>query len=111
LIPHLQGRKEDFKLKILKNEEKEDFIERVDNLSYIITKDDLFYSCWDNYIKTQEEYYLPNLYIKNIYVRALFMKGILPISILRSKHNKLLLINLMRCESHLEISKSILEKQ
>lgn len=110
LIPHLQGRKEDATLKILEGEEKQVFLERVDELTGIIKNDDLFYSCWENYIKNQEVNYLPNLYIKNIFLRALFLKGVLPVSFLRSKHNKLLL-NLMRCESHHEISKSILEKK
>ena len=110
LIPHLQGRKEDATLKILEGEEKQVFLERVDELSGIIKNDDLFYSAWETYLKTQEENYLSGFYVKNIYLRALFMRGFLPISILKSKHNRLLL-NLMRCETHHEISKSILEKE
>jgi poly-gamma-glutamate capsule biosynthesis protein CapA/YwtB (metallophosphatase superfamily) len=110
LIPHLQGRKEDATLKILVGEEKQVFLERVDELSGIIKNDNLFNLSWKSYLKTQEEYYLPSFYIKNIYLKALFMKGILPVSLLRLKHSKLLL-NLMRCETHHEISKSILEKK
>jgi poly-gamma-glutamate capsule biosynthesis protein CapA/YwtB (metallophosphatase superfamily) len=110
LIPYLQGRKEDATLKILVGEEKQVFLERVDELSGIIKNDNLFNLSWKSYLKTQEEYYLPSFYIKNIYLKALFMKGILPVSLLRLKHSKLLL-NLMRCETHHEISKSILEKK
>ena len=110
LIPHLQGRKEDSTLRLLDGDEKIVFLQRVDELSGIIKNDDLFYSAWETYLKTQEENYLSGFYVKNIYLRALFMRGFLPISILKSKHNRLLL-NLMRCETHHEISKSILEKE
>ena len=108
LIPHLQGRKEDSTLRLLDGDEKIVFHERVEKLSSILKDDKLFYNSWEDFLKTQGGYYLPSFYIKNIYIRALFMKGFLPVSLLKSKHNRLLL-NLMRCETHLEISKSILE--
>lgn len=109
LIPHLQGRREDSTLKLLNGEEKKVFVERVDWLSSIIRDDKLFYSNWESFLKTQEGYYLPSFYIKNMYLRALFMRGFLPVCIFKLKHNKVLL-NLIRCETHLEISKSILKK-
>lgn len=110
LIPHLQGRKEDSTLRLLDEDEKIVFHERVEKLSSILKDDNLFYNSWEDFLKTQGGYYLPSFYIKNIYIRALFMKGFLPVSLLKSNHNRLLL-NLMRCETHLEISKSILEKK
>lgn len=110
LIPHLQGRKEDFTLRLLDGDEKKAFLERVNKLSAIIKDDNLFNNSWETFLKTQKENYLSGFYVKNIYLRALFMRGFLPVSILKSKHNRLLL-NLMRCETHHEISKSILEKE
>jgi poly-gamma-glutamate synthesis protein (capsule biosynthesis protein) len=109
LIPYLQGRKENSTLEILNENEKSKFIEKVNVLNNIIVNDKLFYEEWQKYLKTQEKFYLSSLYIKNLYLRAFFMKGILPISWLKSKHNKLIL-NLMRCEAHHEISKGILSK-
>ena len=107
LIPHRQGRKNDSTLQLLHGIEKEEFLKRVDNLNEIITNDVIFFQEWKEYLKTQEAFYLSSIYIKNIYFRFLFMKGILPKSWLRSKHN-ILLLNLMRCEAHHEISKGLL---
>lgn len=109
LLPHLQGREEDSTLVLLENKEKSAFLEKVNNLSTKITDDKAFFEEWERYIKTQEKFYLPSLYIRNFYIRALFMKGILPVSLLKSKHN-ILALNLTRCEAHSEILKKILEK-
>lgn len=109
LLPHLQGREEDSTLVLLEGEQKNRFIEKVNSLSNIITNDELFFQEWNKYLSTQEKFYLPSLYIRNFYIRALFMKGILPVSLLKSKHN-ILALNLTRCEAHSEILKKILEK-
>lgn len=107
LIPHNQGKKDNSTLQILESEEKASFLQRVEKLSLKIKDDQLFYREWNNYLNTQEKFYLSSLYVKNIYLRILFVKGFLPISMLRSKHNKLIL-NLSRCETHHEITKGIL---
>lgn len=109
LIPHLQGRKNDFTLKLLGGLEKENFLKRVDDLNKKIEDDTLFYETWEEYLKTQENFYYASFYLRNIYLRALFMKGFLPVSWLKSKH-RLLLLNLLRCEAHSEISRNILKK-
>lgn len=107
LIPHVQGREEDSTLHILEGKEKELFMKKVENLSAIIQDDKKFSGEWQKYLNTQKTFYLPSMYVRNFFIRALFFKGILPVSLLKSKHNKLLL-NLMRCEAHHEISKNIL---
>ena len=94
----------------MQDNQKEEFINKIKRLSEIITNDDLFLKAWHNYILTQEKNYLPSLYLRSFYMRALFMLGILPVSFLRSKHNKLVL-NLIRCEAHSEILKTILNKK
>jgi poly-gamma-glutamate synthesis protein (capsule biosynthesis protein) len=109
LIPHLQGRKNDFTLKILEGFDKENFLERVDALNKKLVDDTLFYETWSEYLKTQENFYFASFYLRNFFLRALFIKGFLPVSWLKSKH-KLLLLNLLRCETHYEISKNILKK-
>jgi poly-gamma-glutamate synthesis protein (capsule biosynthesis protein) len=109
LIPHLQGRKNDFTLKILEGLDKEKFLDRVDALNKKLVDDTLFYETWREYLKTQENFYFASFYLRNFFLRALFIKGFLPVSWLKSKH-KLLLLNLLRCETHYEISKNILKK-
>jgi poly-gamma-glutamate synthesis protein (capsule biosynthesis protein) len=109
LIPHVQGREEDSTLRLLDHEAKDDFLKRVSHLSTIIKNEDLFMKEWWGYLETQEIIYLPGIYIKNKYLRFLFMKGLLPVRWLKGSHNRLLL-NLMRCEAHYEISKNILNK-
>lgn len=110
VIPHFQGREMDSTLKLMNEKERDIFLNKLENLSQIIQNDDLFIENWHDYLNSQTSFYLPSLYIKNFYFRALFLKKILPASLLRFKHNKLLL-NLLRCESHYEISRDILTRE
>lgn len=110
LIPHTQGKEDDSTLKLMQDNQKEEFINKIKSLSETITNDELFLKAWHNYILTQEKFYLSSFYIKNIYLRLFFIYGIFPIFFFRRKHNKLIL-NLLRCESHNEISKTILNKK
>lgn len=109
LIPHYQGREQNSSLALLDDSEKKKFLDKIKKLSNIITDNELFFEEWEKYIKSQEKFYLSSLYIRNFFVRALFMKGLLPVSLLKGKHNKLIL-NLMRCEAHGEISQNILNR-
>jgi len=109
-IPHFQGREMDSTLQLMNENEKDAFLNKIDELSQIIQNDELFMKNWNTYLDSQESFYLPNLHVKNFYLRALFLKKILPASLLRFKHNKLLL-NLLRCETHYEISRDILTKE
>lgn len=106
-IPHFQGRFENSSLQLATGNEKQKLLDEIEKLSSQIINDEEFEKSWNNYLKNDEEFYLSSLYVKNFFIRALFIKGILPVSLLRSKHNKLLL-NLMRCETHHEISKDVL---
>ena len=108
LIPHTQGKKDDFTLRLMQNNQKIKFLNMVNDLSSKISNDSLFERAWEDYIISQERGYLPNLYIKNYYLRAFFILGVLPVCFLRSKHNKLIL-NLVRCETHREILTDVLK--
>ncbi len=108
-LPHLQGRAADSTLQLLQNEKKSKFIQKIEDLSAIITDDKRFKNNWNTYIKSQEGFYLSSIYIKNFYLRALFIKGIIPIALLKTKHSNILL-NLFRCETHQEISREILDQ-
>ena len=109
LIPHVQGTMENSTLVLMQGKEKEEFMKEIDSLSAKIVDDRLFADEWKSYLKSQEWYYLPSVFVRSFYIRALFMKGILPISLLKSKRN-LLALNLIRCEAHNEILKGVLEK-
>ena len=110
LIPHNQGKKYDCTLKLMVGKQKQEFLNKIKALNETLANDNLFEKAWQNYVRSQEKYYLSSFYVSNIYLRLLFIYGILPIFLLRKKHNKLIL-NLLRCESHNEISKIILHKQ
>lgn len=110
VIPHFQGRTNDSSLQLMTGAERHRVLKKVTELSEIIVDDSKFMQSWNDYLKTQENFYLSSIYVRNLYLRALFMKGILPISLLKSKHSRLML-NLIRCETHREISEAILENQ
>lgn len=109
LIPYHQGRAENSNLVLFNEQEKIEFYKKIKELNSCITNDKLFFIEWQKYLKIQERFYLSSYYIRNLYLRVLFIKGILPISWLKTKHNKLIL-NLIRCETHHEISKDLLCK-
>lgn len=109
LIPHLQGRAENPTFTILEGEERSRFLLNVERLSDAITNDEVFFREWEKYIATQESFYLPSLYIPNFVIRAFFIKKVLPVRLLKSRHN-ILALNLLRCEAHSEILKQILNK-
>jgi hypothetical protein len=66
---------------------------------------------WDTLkatIQTQYTSYLANFAYKNKYIRALVSRGLF-VNLNFKKYNALVL-NLMRCETHHEISKEVLNK-
>lgn len=110
LLPHLQGREEDSSLVLLQGEKKNAFLNHVDRLSDVILDDRCFFEEWRRYADTQERNYLSSLFIGNYFIRALFIKGILPVSLLKRK-SRTLLLNLIRCETHLEMSRKVLSDE
>jgi len=110
LFPHTQGLVNDSTLKLMEGKHKKEFLSKIEILNNKICNDILFEEEWNKYIQTQEKFYLSSFYVKNIYLRLFFIYGIFPIFFFRTKHNKLIL-NLLRCESHNEISKTILNKK
>lgn len=110
LFPHTQGLINDCTLRLLKGKQKQEFLNKIEILNSKIRNDDLFDVAWNKYVQTQEKFYLSSFYVRNIYLRLLFIYGFFPIFFFKTKHNKLIL-NLLRCESHNEISKTILSKK
>lgn len=110
IIPYYQGRKIDQRLKLLNDNEKLKFQNKLEELNKILKSDSLFIQEWDKYIKSQDIGYKANLFIQNKYIRALISRGFLPKIFFHSKEHKKVLLNLLRCESHREIMIDVLKK-
>ena len=97
-------------LKLLVDEEKEQFLERIENYRRILEDEKKYNEQWLNFVKEKA-----NSYILMQYSPLLF-KGIGLLSrktaftkLFINKRNVLTKLNLLRCESHSELLKSILE--
>lgn len=107
IIPHYQGRESSSVLELVKDKKQEEFLSRISELNEIIIDDSKFIEHWNTYLKTQTKYYLANFLIANRYLRYIFIKGLIPLVF--SKKRLLLLLNLIRCETHNEISRNVIE--
>ncbi len=110
LIPYNQGRKEDHKISLLSNKERIIFDNKIEELNAIIADDQLLNKEWNNFLKQYERPYEVLLYFQNTYVRSIIKKLRLPVSFLHTKIHSMLLLNIMRCETHREIMIDILKK-
>lgn len=111
IIPFKQGRTEDVSLQLMDEKEKKIFFEKITQLNEIITDDYKFSQEWDNYLTTQSLNYLTMLTVQNKYIRAAVNKKLLPNIKTHSKEHLLLLLNLLRCETHNEIMSGVLSKE
>ncbi len=111
IIPFLQGREEDFSLRLLDEGQQEKFETNLNNLNTRITDDELFFNSWKKYIDSQKEDYKGMLFVQNKYVRKLMSMKLLPKFYFHSKAHKTLLLNLFKCETHREIMIETLNKK
>ncbi len=111
LIPYFQGRKENPDLVLFNSSEKNDFLKRIEELNNIISNDELFESAWKNYIASQKKTYKGMLLLQNDYIREAVRRGLIPDVSFHSKKHQLLLLNLLRCETHNEIMTKVLEDE
>jgi len=111
LIPYKQGQKDNPQLKLLNEEDRKLFNEDIKLLNNIIVDDDLFKEEWSKYLTTQEKNYKGMLLLQNPYIREVIKRGLLPSNFFHSKSHQLLLLNLLRCETHHEIITDILENE
>lgn len=110
LVPYNQGREENHLISLMDTKEKEKFNEEIKILNNIIVNDELFFNEWEKYIQTQKLFYNSSLIIQNDYLRAVINKKLFPLLPYSKKHKRLLL-NLMRCETHREITLKTLENE
>lgn len=111
LIPFKQGREENPALTLLNDEEKVLFFNQIADLNKTITDDNLFTQKWEKYLSSQDLNYISMVTIQNKYLRAAVNKKLLPYYPLHSREHLLLLLNLLRCETHREITVDILSKK
>ena len=110
LIPFNQGMKNHPNIKLLNKSERCVFDQEIIRLNKIISDDLLFNFEWQKYLKTQKKEYFANLTIQNKYLRFLIKRGFFPM-LWHSKPHKVLLLNMMRCESHRELLLETINKE
>lgn len=111
LVPFKQGREENPNLVLLNKTEEESFYSKIEELNKIITNDQLFSIEWEKYLKSEELNYSTMLTIQNKYIRAAVNRKLIPSFSTYDQEHLLLLFNLMRCETHREITTAILAKK
>ena len=109
LIPFYQGRSENPDLKLFNMEEKNDFDVKVQELNKIITNDELFDISWKKYINEAQTRYKALLFTQNKYIRELEARSLIPKVFKHNKEHQLVLLNLLRCETHREIMIDVLK--
>lgn len=103
--------REDFKLSVLEGDERDDMLERVLNYSNITKNESELRQYWDKYVDTKMGNYLsywsPLTFVPNKYIRFMLKKIE---GKLINKKGFTLYLNLMRCESHADLSIKVLDK-
>lgn len=103
--------KESFKLSILKGEEENTILKRINAYNEIINNKSKLLGEWQQYVNSKSRSYIncwgPFTYLDYGYLPAIFNKLRLKVS---NRKGASLFLNLMRCEAHYDISKEVLEK-
>ena len=103
LHPYTQGLKEKIPVTFMDKKEKENFFHIVEQLNSIIADKDSLAQCNENWCKSHERELLVNFEpFSNKYIKALYRRGFVPS--LLSRTQKLVLLNMLRCETHNEQS-------
>ena len=87
------------------------FIAKISQLNSIIKDDVKFADAWEAALEKEKLNYINMLTAQNKYLCAAVSKKMIPFLQLYSKEHQLLLINMMRCETHREITNSILSQK
>lgn len=97
-----------FDLSLLHDDERNEVMRRLDKYNEIIADSKKLNVEWNNFIESKYESYIrywsPTTFIQNQYLKSLFNK--MGINFMNKTGLKLLL-NLMRCESHADLSKEV----
>ena len=100
-----------FRLSLLKGDEKYKVVERLEGFNSIIAEEKTLTENWRKYIDTQSQMYLnywsPISFVRNKYINAILRKLL---GNMLNKKGASLYLNLIRCESHRNLSNEILNK-
>jgi len=108
LIPYEQC-KEELKIKILEENDKKDFDRKIEQINEVISKRNMLNKKWIEFVEEKKKEYLKYALIPFNFVRGVFNKLNLT-SFFYSEKQKLLLHNIVRCESHREMMLNSLVK-
>ncbi len=110
-IHPMRQEKESFNLYLFEGEEKKEVFEQIENYSSIISNEEMLDLKWNEFIDRQSRMYLnywsPLSYVKNRYLNAALRKLF---GNMLNKKGASLLLNLVRCEAHRDLSKDVLKK-
>ncbi|NHH89279.1 CapA family protein [Pseudoalteromonas sp. MB47] len=108
-IHHVMQEKSNYKL-ILPNNGVNKVLEKVEELSTVITDNALLNRCWDDYVQTRSKAYLnywsPKVFIKNKLLSILLNKLKINFSNIKGLSYY---YNLIRCEAHCDLSKAVIK--
>ncbi|MBN2693523.1 CapA family protein [bacterium] len=96
-------------IKLLKNEDKNLFLNSIYNINKVIFDENLLLKEWNLFIESKKKEYLQYSLIPQNFLRRVVNKLNL-IKYFSLKMQKLLLLNLIRCESHHELLKDVLKE-
>jgi poly-gamma-glutamate synthesis protein (capsule biosynthesis protein) len=105
IIPFTQNKNE-IGLKKMKDIELKEFNDKINSYNFIIEDDTKLAKAYDEFVKRMSVQYMAFINPYEGKLSSLFKRGLLPS--LFTKNKKLLILNLLRCESHKELFERIL---
>lgn len=110
LLSFNQCKGDNYGIELHQKKEKESFLNQLNTINKIIQDENLLRKKWLEYVENQRNAYLRHIFIKNSLVKKLVNRKILPESLFINENHKVLLSNLIRCETHREIILNIFSK-
>jgi poly-gamma-glutamate synthesis protein (capsule biosynthesis protein) len=109
IIPYKQGTSDIPGIRLLNDEEKILFNKEVNEINSVIASEELLLKKWEEYVIKMSEKYLTLIQPTNRLIKALQSRNLLPKIFYSDNHNRMMLLNLIRCESHREVLLSFLK--
>ncbi|MDT0294043.1 CapA family protein [Mesonia ostreae] len=108
IIPYKQGDTEPG-VRLLKAEEKKRFLKELNKINDVIQSEELLMNEWQKFVDFNIDQYLTLIQPTSRIVKAFQNRKILPKIFFTKERNRLLLLNLIRCESHREMLTNVLK--
>lgn len=107
----VRQKKEDFSILLLQNVEKATVLQRVETYRKIVENKEMLLEEWQKFSSSKYSLYL-NYWSPLSFIKSKYLSGILRRSKINLTNKKAmaLLLNLMRCEAHYDISKAVIKK-